>query len=130
MLRVEDLLGQSETKPINATLDLTRGHCEVPAGSRPKAELVITFLGNAYGLAGAPATFQQLMNAVDIHTFASTYLDACRFQSVVDSGKGMVRPDEWKVDSVKKFQYQKILGFSLDSLVIIRSLFLGSRRRP
>ena len=42
----------------------------------------------------------------------------------------MVRPDESKVYSVKKFQYQKILGFSLDSLVIIRSVFLGSRRRP
>ena len=85
MLRVEDLLGQSETKPTNATLDLTRGHCQVPAGYRPKAELVITFWGSAYGLAGAPATFQQLMNAVDIHTLASTYLDACHFQSVVDS---------------------------------------------
>lgn len=84
MPRIDDLIDGLGQAQFISTLDLMKGYWQVPVhlDSRPKTAFV-TPLGKyqftvmPFGLVGAPATFQRLMNSVvaDFQEFASAYLD-------------------------------------------------------
>ena len=82
--RIDDLLdGMSSAKFIR-TLDLARGYCQVPMdpASREKTTFSMNF-GKyefrvmPFGLVGAPATFQRLINELfgDLHGKVAAYMD-------------------------------------------------------
>ena len=76
-----DLLGQAT---YISTLDLTKGYWQVPVASRDQQKTAFAtpfglyqFRRIPFGLQGAPATFQRMMDAVlkGVNGFASAYLD-------------------------------------------------------
>ena len=84
MPRVEDLLDGLAGAKYITTLDLTKGYWQVPVeeGSREKTAFITPF-GKyqfsvmLFGLVGAPATFQRLMNSLvgDLSSHVGDYID-------------------------------------------------------
>ena len=82
--RVDDLLEELVHAKYLSTLDLLKGYWHVPISesTQPKTAFVTPF-GKyefkvmPFGLVGAPATFQQLMNEIllPVREFAITYMD-------------------------------------------------------
>ena len=82
--RVDDLLEQLVHAKYLSTLDLLKGYWQVPVSesSQPKTTFVTPF-GKyefkvmPFGLVGAPATFQRLMNEIlsPVREFAIAYMD-------------------------------------------------------
>ncbi len=71
MPRVDELLDQLGTARINSTLDLTKGYWQVPLSPLSKEKTAFTtpfglhqFVTLPFGLFGAPATFQRLMDKI------------------------------------------------------------------
>ena len=83
MLRIDDLIDRLGKAPYISTLDLTRGYWQVPVAkeARPKTAFatpfgLFQFNVMPFGLQGAPATFQRLMDRVIRGLdFAEAYLD-------------------------------------------------------
>ena len=84
MPRIDDLLDGLGSAEYITTLDLTKGYWQVPVhpNSQQKTAFITPFgkyefLTMPFGLVGAPATFQRLMNGIlaDISTFTAAYLD-------------------------------------------------------
>ncbi len=84
MPRVDDLIDQLGNTAYITTLDLTRGYWQVPVEekSRPMTTFVTPFgfyqfKMMPFGLSGAPATFQRLMDQVlkGLDGFSAAYLD-------------------------------------------------------
>ena len=84
MPRIEDILDQVGNAKFITTLDLTRGYWQVPVAKEDRHKTAFTspfglyqFCVMPFGLNGAPATFQRLMNEVvrDMEKFAHAYLD-------------------------------------------------------
>ena len=83
MPRIDDLIDQVGGSRFISTLDLTRGYWQVPVAKedRPKTAFVtpyglFQFNVMPFGLQGAPATFQRLMDRViQGLDFAAAYLD-------------------------------------------------------
>ena len=82
--RIDDLLNSLGSAEYITTLDLTKGYWQVPVhpNSQQKTAFITPFvkyefLTMPFGLVGAPATFQRLMNGIlaDISTFTAAYLD-------------------------------------------------------
>ncbi len=71
MPRVDELLDWLGTARIYSTLDLTKGYWQIPLSPLSKEKTVFTtlfglhqFVTHPFGLFGAPATFQQLMDKI------------------------------------------------------------------
>ena len=84
MPRVDDLIDRLGTATYLTTLDLTRGYWQVPVEERSRAKTAFTTLRGLFqfrvmpfGLHGAPATFQRLMDGLirGQESFAAAYLD-------------------------------------------------------
>ena len=84
MPRIEDILDWVVIAKSISTLDLTGGYWQVLVADKDKHKTAFTSLFGLYqfhvmpfGLNGAPATFQRLMNEVirDMEKFAHAYLD-------------------------------------------------------
>lgn len=84
MPRVDDLIDQLGKAKFITTLDLSRGYWQVPVEetSRPKTAFttpfgLFQFRVMPFGLHGAPATFQRMMDELlrDLSSFAAAYLD-------------------------------------------------------
>ena len=84
MPRADDLLDRHGQAKYISTLDLTKGYWQVPVHPESRQQTaVITpfgkyqFLTMPFGLVGAPAVFQRLMNTVlaDVSAFSTAYLD-------------------------------------------------------
>ncbi|KAL5486579.1 hypothetical protein EMCRGX_G019081, partial [Ephydatia muelleri] len=84
MPRIDDILGHLGKSQYISTMDLTRGYWQVPVEqqARPKTAFatpfgLFQFKMMPFGLQGAPATFQRLMDQViqGMDSFASAYLD-------------------------------------------------------
>ncbi len=84
MPRVDDLLDGIGRSKYITTLDLTKGYWQVPVEpSSIEKTAFITPLGKyqfrtmPFGLVGAPAVFQRMMNAIlsDVSGFAAPYID-------------------------------------------------------
>ena len=84
MPRIEDILDWVGKAKFISTVDLTRGYWQVPLAAEDKHKTAFTspfglyqFCVMPFGLNGAPATFQRLMNEVvrDMEKFAHAYLD-------------------------------------------------------
>ena len=84
MPRIEDILDRVGNAKFITTLDLTRGYWQVQVAKEDRHKTAFTspfglyqFCVMPFGLNGAPATFQRLMNEVvrDMEKFAHAYLD-------------------------------------------------------
>ena len=84
MPRIDDILDHLGKSQYISTMDLTRGYWQVPVEqqARPKTAFatpfwLFQFKMMPFGLQGAPATFQRLMDQViqGMDSFASAYLD-------------------------------------------------------
>ena len=84
MPRIDDILDQVGQARYITTLDLAKGYWQVPVAKedRPKTVFITPrglyqFKMMPFGLCGAPATFQRMMDQVirRMHKFASAYLD-------------------------------------------------------
>ena len=84
MPRIEDILDQVGKANFITTLDLARGHWQVPVADEDTHKTVFTSRFGLYQFCvmpfrpnGASATFQRLMNEVvrDLEKFVYTYLD-------------------------------------------------------
>ena len=84
MPRIDDILDQVGQATYFTTLDLAHGYWQVPVKEEDRPKTAFTTPGGLYqfkvmpfGLSGAPASFQRLMDHVtrDIHSFALAYLD-------------------------------------------------------
>ena len=84
MPRIEDILDRVGKAKFISTIDLTCGYWQVPLAAEDKHKTAFTspfdlyqFCVMPFGLNGAPATFQQLMNEVvrDMEKFIHAYLD-------------------------------------------------------
>ena len=84
MPRVEDLIEQLGSAAFLTILDLSKGYYQVPLNQEDKAKTAFSshvgkfqFRKMPFGLKGAPATFQRLMDSVlaPCYGFASAYLD-------------------------------------------------------
>ena len=81
MPRIDDLLNGLGSAEYITTLDLTKGYWQVPVHLNSQQKTApfgkYEFLTMPFGLVGAPATFQRLMNGIlaDISTFTAAYLD-------------------------------------------------------
>ena len=84
MPRIEDILDKVGKAKFITTLDLARGYWQVPVADEDRHKTAFTspfglyqFCVMPFGLNGAPATFQRLMNEVvrDMENFAQAYLD-------------------------------------------------------
>ena len=84
MPRIDDLLERLGEAKYISTIDLSRGYWQVPLRERAKEVTAFRtpfglyhFRVMPFGLQGAPATFQRLMDGVlaGIHEFAAAYLD-------------------------------------------------------
>ena len=84
MPRVDDILDQVGQARYISTLDLAKGYWQVPVAveDRPKTAFIIPqglyqFHMMPFGMCGAPATFQRMMDHVirGMNKFASAYLD-------------------------------------------------------
>ena len=84
MPRIDDILDQVGQARYITTLDLAKGYWQVPVAEEdwPKTAFITPrglyqFKMMPFGLCGAPATFQRMMDQVirGMHKFASAYLD-------------------------------------------------------
>ncbi len=84
MPRVDELLDRLDTARFYSTLDLTKGYWQIPLSPLSKEKSAFTtpfglhqFVTLLFGLFGAPATFQRLMDKIlRPHTaYAAAYLD-------------------------------------------------------
>ena len=84
MPRIEDILDRVGKAKFISTIDLTRGYWQVPLATEDKHKTAFTspfglyqFCVMPFGLNGAPATFQRLMNEMvrDMEKFVHAYLD-------------------------------------------------------
>ena len=84
MPQIDDILDQVGQARYITTLDLAKGYWQVPVAEegRPKTAFITPrglyqFKRMTFGLCGAPATFQRMMDQVirGMHKFASAYLD-------------------------------------------------------
>ena len=84
MPRVDDLIDSLGKAKYVTTLDLARGYSQVPVNeeSRPCTAFttpngLFQFRVMPFGLHGAPATFQRMMDSIlrEFPTFAAAYLD-------------------------------------------------------
>ena len=84
MPRVDELIDRLGDAKFITTLDLSRGYWQVPVSPKDQAKTAFTtpyglfqFRVMPFGLQGAPATFQRLMDVIlaDIGDFAAAYLD-------------------------------------------------------
>ena len=84
MPRVDDLIDRLGDAKFITTLDLSRGYWQVPVREEDQAKTAFTtpfglfqFRVMPFGLQGAPATFQRMMDVIlqDIGSFAAAYLD-------------------------------------------------------
>ena len=84
MPRVDDLIDRVAGSPYITTLDLTKGYWQVPvaAGDREKTAFttpfgLFQFTRMPFGLQGAPATFQRMVDRVlnGLNDFSSAYID-------------------------------------------------------
>ena len=84
MPRVDELLDRLDTAPFFSTLDLTKGYWQIPLSPESKektafaaADGLSQFRNLPFGLFGAPAIFQRLMDRVVCPNaaFAAVYLD-------------------------------------------------------
>ena len=103
MPRIDDILDQVGQARYITTLDLAKGYWQVPVAEedRPKTAFITPrglyqFKMMPFGLCGAPATFQRMMDQVirGMHKFASAYLDdLIVFSSTpLDSFKSSTKP--------------------------------------
>ena len=84
MPRIDDILDQLGKPQFISTMDLTRGYWQVPVEQKARHKTAFStpfglyqFKMMPFGLQGAPATFQRLMDHVirEMNGFASAYLD-------------------------------------------------------
>ena len=84
MPRIDDILDQIGQAKYLSTLDLARGYWQVPVAKEDQHKTAFVtpfglyqFTVMPFGLSGAPATFQRLMDHMTdgIHHFAHAYLD-------------------------------------------------------
>ena len=84
MQRIDDLIDRLGRATYISTLDLTRGYWQVPVEERDKAKTAFCtpfglfhFNVMPFGLKGAPATCQRLMDKVlqGLNKFSAVYLD-------------------------------------------------------
>ena len=82
MPRVDDLIDSLGKAKFVTTLDLSRGYWQVQKESRPYTAFttpygLFQFRVMPFGLHGAPATFQRMMDGVlrECHPYAAAYLD-------------------------------------------------------
>ena len=84
MPRIEELLDSVGCSQYLTTLDLAKGYWQVPMAEEDQAKTAFVspkglyqFTTMPFGLRGAPATFQQLMDRVlrGTESFAGVYLD-------------------------------------------------------
>ena len=83
MPRIDDILDQVGQARYITTLDLAKGYWQVPVAEEdhPKTAFITPrglyqFKMMLFGLCGAPATFQRMMEVIrGMHKFASAYLD-------------------------------------------------------
>ena len=84
MPRIDDLLDRLGSAKFLSTLDLSRGYWQVPMSEDSQAKTAFTtpfglfqFKVMPFGLQGAPATFQRMMDILlnDVGEYASAYLD-------------------------------------------------------
>lgn len=84
MLHIDGLIDRMGQARCIMTLDLSRGYWQVPMAKEDRAKTAFTtprglfqFQVMPFGLSGAPATFQKLMNSLFHETgdFVATYLD-------------------------------------------------------
>ena len=84
MPRVDDLIDRLGDAKFISTLDLSRGYWQVPVSKDAQAKTAFTtpyglfqFRVMPFGLQGAPATFQRMMDILlgDIGDYAAAYLD-------------------------------------------------------
>ena len=84
MPRIDDLIDRLGKAKFVTTLDLTKGYWQVPVVDGDRAKTAFTtpfglyqFNVMPFGLQGAPATFQRLMDGVlrDLDQFSAAYLD-------------------------------------------------------
>ncbi len=84
MPRIDDLLDKLGQARYITTLDLARGYWQVPVAMRDRAKTAFTtpmglyqFRVMPFGLSGAPATFQRMMDTLlrGTENFAAAYLD-------------------------------------------------------
>ena len=84
MPRIDDILDQVGQARYITTLDLAKGYWQVPVAEEDRTKTAFItprglyqFKMMPFGLCGAPATFQRMMDQVirGMHKFASAYLD-------------------------------------------------------
>ncbi len=84
MPRVDELLDRLGSARFYSTLDLTKGYCQIPLSPLSKEKTAFTtpfglhqFVTLPFGLFGAPATFQRLMDKIlwPHSAYAAAYLD-------------------------------------------------------
>ena len=80
MPRVDDLIDQVGKSPCITTLDLTKGYWQVPVTEADRVKTtpfeLFQFVRMSFGLQGAPATFQRMVDRLlDGVDFATAYID-------------------------------------------------------
>ena len=84
MPRVDELIDRLGDAQYITTLDLSRGYWQVPVRKEDQHKTAFTtpyglfqFRVMPFGLQGAPATFQRMMDILlrDVHDFSAAYLD-------------------------------------------------------
>ena len=84
MPRIDDLIDQLGKATVFSTIDLTKGYWQVPVAKEAQSKTAFAtpfglyqFNVMPFGLQGAPATFQRLMNRVlnGLEEFSGAYLD-------------------------------------------------------
>ena len=84
MPRIDDMIDQLGSTSFISTLDLTRGHWQVPVFDNDRHKTAFTtpfglyqFKTMPFGLQGAPATFQRMMDRLiqGLEGFTAAYLD-------------------------------------------------------
>lgn len=84
MPHMEDMLDDVGSAQYISTLDLSKGYWQVPVKENSRAKTAFMtplgkyeFMVMPFGLVGAPAVFQRMMNVVlaDTRSYAATYLD-------------------------------------------------------
>ena len=84
MARVDELLDEIDNAQFITTLDLAKGYWQVPVSKEDREKTAFVspkdlyqFITMPFGLSGAPATFQRMMDSIlrGTEVFAGLYLD-------------------------------------------------------